>query len=361
MRSYAQQIKNVKDYIRLPFVYNHWYMAGYASEFDRSLKEKTLLNRSIVFFRTESGEVKAFQNRCLHRSFPLSSGFLEGDEVVCGYHGIRYNPDGVINRIPCQEQSSNRKLKTYPLMEIGPFVFIWMGDGEADKTKFPDLGFLTDPHYRTIYDFMEMKGNYLLMQDNLNDLSHFAYLHRESFGLDDGFLELPVDVQQKEGSVWCNRIDRDPNRSIGFLPPYIQDQVRGKPSERWDAGITRTPGIFQGYAPIFVGEEGDDNRQVFKQHIMHYLTPETETTTHYWWSVSNDFAIEDDQYYDIIFKRLKMGFDEDKVAVGKMQQLLDNDHINFEEMIIAGDKAGLLFRKVMLGWVQDEYGEHETS
>lgn len=58
--SYADQIKSVKDFVQLPFVYNHWYIAGFKDEFTREPKAKTLLERSIVFYRTEAGELLAF-------------------------------------------------------------------------------------------------------------------------------------------------------------------------------------------------------------------------------------------------------------------------------------------------------------
>ena len=95
---YKEQIRSVKDYIRLPLCYNHWYVAGLAEEFGEEPVSKTLLERSLVFYRTESGDLVAMQDRCLHRSFPLSKGFREGDNLVCRYHGIRYAPDGSIDR-----------------------------------------------------------------------------------------------------------------------------------------------------------------------------------------------------------------------------------------------------------------------
>lgn len=38
-----------------------------------------------------------------------------------------------------------------------------------------------------------------------------------------------------------------------------------------------------------------------------------------------------------------------------MQTLLDNDKSEYNELVIGGDKAGLLFRRVILGWVEAEY------
>ena len=228
---YADQIRSVKEYIRLPLVYNHWYVAGLTEEFEQKPKAKTLLERSIVFYRTEGGELVAFQNRCLHRSFPLSEGFIEGDNLVCRYHGIRYAPDGTIARIPCQDRTADRRLHKYPLREMGPFVFIWMGDPEKpDESKLPDLPFLSDPGYRTICRDVHYEGSYLLMQENLNDLTHFAYLHKDTFAFGDFFFDLPTEVKEIDGGIWCNRVDTDAERTIGILPPDIQEQIRGKPA-----------------------------------------------------------------------------------------------------------------------------------
>ena len=49
-------------------------------------------------------------------------------------------------------------------------------------------------------------------------------------------------------------------------------------------------------------------------------------------------------------------FSEDAWAVAHMQKLLDEDRHDYQEMNIGGDKAGLLFRRVVLGWVEAEYG-----
>ncbi len=353
---FSNNIKSVKDYIRLPLVYDHWYVAGLIEEFGDRPQAKTLLERSIVFYRTENGALNAFQNRCLHRSFPLSEGFVKGDNLICRYHGIHYAPDGTIARIPCQETASNRRLHKYPLREAGPFLFIWMGDpDQPDDAKFPDVSFLSSSGYRTIAESLRINGNYLLMHENLNDLTHFAFLHKDSFRIGEFFFDLPTQIEQRPEGVWCNRIDRDPMRTTVILPPDLQEKVQGKPIERWDGGMSVSPGVFLGYAPIYVGEAAADSDEVYEQHIVHYMTPETSTSTHYFWSISNNYALDNDEYYAGLRAHLSNGFDEDKWACDLMQRLLDDDTVDYKEMIIAGDKAGLLFRRVMLNWVNEEY------
>lgn len=350
------EIRSVKDYIGLPLVHDHWYVAGLVDEFGQEPKAKTLLERSIVFYRTEAGELTALQNRCLHRSFPLSQGFREGDLLVCRYHGIRYTPDGAVARVPCQDHVPDRRLRRYPVREQGPFVFIWMGDPERpDEAAFPDLPFLEDPGCRNMFEALDIQGSYLLMQENLNDLTHFAYLHKDSLPIGEAFLELPTEVKETPEGVWCNRVDTHPERAIGALPGHIKERLRGKPAERWDGGMTISPGVFKGNAPIHVGAPDDPDREVFQQYIVHYLTPETRTSTHYWWSVTNDFAIDDDTYYQFMQAVLSTAFAEDKWACEHMQTLLDGHPGEYRDLGIQGDRAGMLFRRVMLDWVRAEY------
>lgn len=296
------------------------------------------------------------QNRCLHRSFPLSNAFREGDNLVCRYHGIRYAPDGSIAKVPCQDHLPNRKLHVYPVKEVGPFAFIWMGNPDKpDWDKFPDLPFLEDPTHRTLHEAMKIEGSYLLMHENLNDLTHFAYLHKDSFRIGDFFFDLPTTVEKTDKGVHCNRIDTNPERAVVALPAEAQARAAGKPVERHDGGSCISPGVFQGYAPIYVGAEDDPDRETHRQYIMHFMTPETATSTHYYWSVSNDFHIDDDEYYGFMQGHMSNGFAEDKWACEEMQRLLDDDQINYKEMVIAGDRAGMLFRGVMLEWVLEEY------
>lgn len=48
-------LKDLKAYTQLPLLFDHWYVAGFTAEFSREPKAKTLLERSIVFYRKEDG------------------------------------------------------------------------------------------------------------------------------------------------------------------------------------------------------------------------------------------------------------------------------------------------------------------
>jgi len=181
------------------------------------------------------------------------------------------------------------------------------------------------------------------------------YLHKDTFGIGDYFLELPTLVDKNEQGVYCNRIDADPVQAIAALPEDVKKRAEGKPVESRDGGYAMSPGVFRGYAPIIIGAEDDPNREVFNSFVMYYLTPETATTSHYYWSITNDFNVESEEYYAGTKAFASIGFAEDKWASEHMQKLLDDDQVDYKEMVIAGDKAGMLYRTVMLDWVLEEY------
>ena len=110
-----------------PFIHNAWYVIAEGCEVTRTPMSRVVLGRSIVLFRTKAGVAIALQNRCCHRSFPLVHGKVEGDTIVCGYHGLQFNTAGRCVGIPMQKSvPSSVKVRAYRTVEHGPFVWIWM-------------------------------------------------------------------------------------------------------------------------------------------------------------------------------------------------------------------------------------------
>mgnify|MGYP003348116301 CR=1 FL=1 len=76
------------------FPLNAWYAAAYDVELGRQLLPRTICNQKLVLYRRLDGQAVALHDACWHRLLPLSQGRLQGDDVVCGYHGLVYNPQG---------------------------------------------------------------------------------------------------------------------------------------------------------------------------------------------------------------------------------------------------------------------------
>lgn len=334
---------NLAD-IYTPLVYNQWYVAGLAKEFTRELRERYILERSIVMYRKEDGTPVALQNRCAHRSYPLHKSKLEGDEIRCGYHGIKYSTTGEIIEVPSQEMCPKVKIRHYALAEIGPFVWIWMGEAdEADEDLLPELRVHDDPGWTVVVgEHNHVDGNYLLMQENLCDLSHLPYLHEKTFATGKGYAEVPLQVTREGDTVDYHRYTQNQWDLIKFIyPPFIDYSDRD--FEHRSGGTFLSPGMLMGYGKL-TPANGDSQ---LRHHVNHYLTPEHQDTCHYFWYVARNYALDNAEFDNRFREFITTGFEEDKSATRLMQEMLTKDRHTFREMNVAGDKAGTLMRMVV--------------
>lgn len=54
----------------------------------------------LAVWRSHSGKVHAWDNRCPHRGMRLSFGFVRGERLSCIYHGWQYGEGGTCQHIP---------------------------------------------------------------------------------------------------------------------------------------------------------------------------------------------------------------------------------------------------------------------
>lgn len=73
---------------------DHWHPVLRREELRRKPRSVRIGDREIVVFRTESGELGALPDRCPHRGARLSRGHVDGESLVCPYHGWRWDTDG---------------------------------------------------------------------------------------------------------------------------------------------------------------------------------------------------------------------------------------------------------------------------
>src|SRR5699024_2115874 len=89
---------------KFEFVRNCWYPVGFSEEFKQGeLKGIKIVNKPVVLWRSNEGEVVAFDDRCCHKRFPLSeSRLLDNGRLECAYHGLQYDSTGQCVDIPSQ-------------------------------------------------------------------------------------------------------------------------------------------------------------------------------------------------------------------------------------------------------------------
>ena len=132
----------VENNIGVPemFLRNCWYVAGWSKDYEQKLHAQKLLGDNVVLYRQADGTPVALEDACPHRKLPLSDGALDGDRVVCGYHGLTFDCSGKCVEAPTQRENIPKRavVKSYPVQDRYNLLWIWMGD--PDKAD-PDLIF----------------------------------------------------------------------------------------------------------------------------------------------------------------------------------------------------------------------------
>lgn len=73
---------------------DHWHPVLRREALGKKPMRANIAGTEVVVFRTASGALGALRDRCPHRAMRLSEGHVEGERVVCPYHGWQWAPDG---------------------------------------------------------------------------------------------------------------------------------------------------------------------------------------------------------------------------------------------------------------------------
>lgn len=142
----------------------------------------------IVLYRDEASEIVAMDDKCCHRLAPLSLGRIEGNDIRCLYHGIKFGADGRCNEVPGQDLVPRKFcIKTYAAKERYEWIWLWLGNKEvADEALIPDAFGQNPDVYKLIKGSIAYSANFELFNDNLCDFSHVSFVHRATLGADSG-------------------------------------------------------------------------------------------------------------------------------------------------------------------------------
>lgn len=309
----------------MPFIRNSWYVAGWSHEVTADgFLSRTLLGDPVVLYRGERGQVFAMQDRCCHRGAPLSHGRREGDCVRCMYHGLKFSPEGICVEVPGQETvPAQLRVRSYPVVERDRFVWIWMGDpAEADPSAILDFFWNDHPEWRMKPGYLHYKANYKLIVDNLLDFSHLTFVHPTTLGTAS-----IANVQPK-----IERIDNGLRITRWFLndvlsPMHQRLATFSGPSDRWQIYEWHAPAFMRmdvGSAPAGTGApEGRRSPDALQLRHTSVQTPETESTTHYWFCHARNFALDDEAVHERVYADVVKAFHEDLMIIEAQQRVLD--------------------------------------
>ena len=334
----------------MAFVRNQWYVVAYSAEIGAELFARTVLGEPLVLWRTATGEVVALADRCVHRRYPLSKGHLDGDRLICGYHGFTYEPDGRCSSVPGQHRvPRTARVPGYPVVEQDSFVWVWIGEPDkADPAAVPRAPWLADPAYATVCGMEPLAARYELLVDNLLDLSHETYLHGGYIGTPE-VAETPIttEVDDERGIIYVSRHMDD-----AACPPFYAEStgIHGRIT-RWQDVEYRPPCLYllhsriapTGVLPMADGSDPD----AFHVEVVYAITPETEHSTHDFWAVARDFALEDENVSAFLRENNRTVVLQDVAALNTLERVISAEAGGYQELSINIDTGGLAARRIL--------------
>lgn len=310
------------------FIHNAWYVAAWGHEIGNGPFARRICNQPVVMFRDSEGKVGALEDRCCHRATPLRLGSVIDEGLQCGYHGLVFDRAGKCVRIPGQDLVPERaKVRSYPIVEKDEFIWIWMGDpAKADHAQIVDYPWHNDhkkwPHKHNVY---HIKGSYMLMVDNLMDLTHLGYIHAKTIGGKNPM----THVEAKMTVTRTQRGLKYMRWMLNSVPPptYVDGAGFKGRVDRWQEFEFIAPcSIIQWSGALDVGKgayEHGNREGGFSLRLFHGLTPETESSCFYFWSTANGYRQDDPQATEDLFQQIGVTFEEDRAFVEAQQARLD--------------------------------------
>ena len=341
------------------FLYNSWYVAAWDREIGRKPLARKILDEPIVLYRKADGTPAALEDRCCHRHVPLSMGALVGDDLRCGYHGLRFDASGACVEIPGQPKiPPGARVRSYPVVEKWNWIWIWMGEpARANVKLIPDWWWAGHPEWAfTRPDMIPVKCNYQLVTDNVLDVTHLAYVHATSIG-SSAITEFPVKTERVEKAVRMTRwiIDRP-------APPMYQGAGKFAGNvDRWQI-VEHVPPCFSvNFAGCQdTGTGAPEGNRVGKRIDLMALsapTPETAGTTHYFFGFVRGFGLGDAAVEKVFAEDMVKVFYED-VAILEAQQRMMDAKPGAAQVSIAVDAAPIGARRMLDAMIA---AEGETS
>ena len=332
---------------------NCWWVVAHSSELSGAPVSRWALETPLVIYRRADGAPVALHDRCPHRWAPLSMGWVEEDNIVCGYHGMQFSPAGQCVKFPTlKDEGPKIRIASYPVEERYGFVWVWLGDAaRADPQLIPsDIAYMSDPGWRIVWGYKAVSANYMQIQENVCDLSHFAFLHKNSAGV-VGWDRLPWVKTEGERVTFGLEFDMAPLPPVYALPLGVE---LGTCANRIDYTVHLSPGVVHGWSDIENPRKKPGEDGTLKFHVAHLTTPVSASKCHYFWIFARNFGPPFD--VDITRAAADPVFNED-VRVLEATQAMTRRALDQEgamEFSIASDRAAIEVRRSVARLVRAE-------
>lgn len=122
---------------------SEWHPVYIAKDLKEAPVSVIVLGERVAVFRAASGSVHALRDLCVHRGAMLSKGRVEGETLVCPYHGWKYDGAGACVCIPAQAKTDKipprARATKYHAVEKYGLVWVCIGEPKSDLPYFEEF------------------------------------------------------------------------------------------------------------------------------------------------------------------------------------------------------------------------------
>ncbi len=244
----------------------------------------TLLETELVVARFADGRLLAADVACPHKGARLSAGCIRDGELMCAYHGWRFNAAGACQSIPSLLEPNAEKLalshlRTYAVQER--YGFIWvklaaapLGDGRTHE--LPSVPEFEDAHWSYVLGPpTPFNSGWRREVENYLDMTHFAFAHAATLGKAADHRLPPMDIRATDDGGF--QMDAP---FPALASPHEQ------PGKLQSAHHRRQRGYLPNFTTIRQSFADGDERV-----LLHVPSPRTRTSCTVFWSlaISPDF------------------------------------------------------------------------
>jgi len=201
---------------QIPALRRYWYPLSPLTDLAAGPRAFRLLGVDLVLWLDAAGGPAAAADRCCHRTMKLSKGFVDGDDIVCGYHGWTFDRAGRCVRIPQRaDPTATGKFGIPAYRACARYGHVWVAL-EEPVADIPDFAEDADPAWRRIPEFAEdWACGALRLMENEFDNAHIEFVHKKTFGALEDPVPAKNDIDEFADGFVTHTVIKAANRGIG--------------------------------------------------------------------------------------------------------------------------------------------------
>jgi len=315
---------------------NKWYLICPSKDLKHEIVQQKILGEELIIFRTKSGEAVALEDRCCHRNVKLSLGYLEGERVVCGYHGWEFNSSGACTLIPSQLPDTKippkAEIKKYPIREFNKWVWLFIGDEnlskQIDPPNIPEMN-----EWDFTYKIHTFEADLESAAESLIDPYHIKFTHKDSIK------QLLGQIDEFPAEFRINVLDD------GIEGKYYRSNTANISEKMYFGKEPQLEVYYRFYYPNISRLESrfKDRTLLILEHFMQVDENNISMMQITLWKNIFGFFPAFGRYF--MSKKSNKIVNEDIALLNSQKVILDKTKDNHHEVSVKGDEISLAFRK----------------